>query len=233
MEDEARTRLPLAVYELALRLGANTRTGRDVALTQTGRMRQDPAAGWMKFSARQIISSHACAFEWRAGVGPLGMVSVHDALSGGEGSLDVRVLGFIKIDHLAPSPALTRGELMRYLAEVAWAPDAILFNTALRWRSDGSHRLIVSAGVGDTAAEVVFTLDGDGRIASIFAADRPRGVKDTFTPTPWEGRFTDYRQHHGFWLPFSGEVSWTIGGSAFVYWEGRIESWEPQKIANG
>ncbi|RYZ12158.1 MAG: hypothetical protein EON61_08990 [Alphaproteobacteria bacterium] len=233
MEDELRRRLPAAVYDLALRLGANTRAGRDVALMQTGRMRQDPASGWMKFSARQTISSHACAFEWRARTGPLGMVSIRDALSGGEGALDVRVLGFIKIAHRDPSPALTRGELMRYLAEVAWAPDAILFNTALRWRSDGPDRLMVGAGAGDAEAEVTLTLDSDGRIASVFAADRPRGVKDTFTPTPWQGRFTDYRQRQGFWLPFSGEVSWAIGASTFVYWEGRIEEWEARKIPGG
>ncbi len=233
MGDEVRRRLPPAVYDLALRLGANTLTGRDVCLRQTGRMRQDAASGWMKFSARQTISIHACAFEWRARTGPLGMVSVRDALSGGDGVLDVRALGFIKIAHLRPSPALTRAELMRYLAELSWAPDAILFNTALRWRSHGPDRLIVSAGAGDAEAEVTLTLDSDGRIASVFAADRPRGVKDTFTPTPWQGRFTDYRQHHGFWLPFSGDVSWTIGASAFVYWEGRVEDWSPQKVSGG
>jgi hypothetical protein len=233
MEVEARRRLPSAVYDLALRLGANTHAGRDVALRQTGRMRQDPVSGWMKFSARQTISSHVCAFKWRASAGPLGMISVRDVLLGGEGALDVRALGVIRIAHLAASPALTRGELMRYLAEVAWAPDAILFNSALRWRSDGPDRLIVGAGAGETAAEVSLTLDGDGRIARAFAADRPRGVKDKFTPTPWQGRFTDYRQHNGFWLPFSGEVSWTIGASMFAYWEGRIETWEPMKIANG
>ena len=233
MDDEVQRRLPPAVYDLALRLGANTHAGRDVALRQTGRMRQDPASGWMKFTARQFISSYTCAFEWCASTGPFGMVSVRDALSGGQGALDVRTLGFIKIAHMSPSPALTRGELMRYLAEVAWAPDAILFNTALRWRSDGPDRLIVGAGAGDAAAEVTLTLDGDGRIASVFAADRPRGVKDTFTLTPWQGRFTDYRQHKGFWLPFSGEVSWTIGASTFVYWEGRIEGWEARKIPGG
>jgi uncharacterized protein DUF6544 len=230
MEEEARRRLPPAAYDLAVRLGANSYAGRDVALRQTGRMRQDPASAWMKFSARQTISSYSCAFEWRARTGPLGLVSVRDALAGGEGALDVRALGLIQLAHPSPSPTLTRGELMRYLAEVAWAPDAILFNTALRWRSDSPDRLIVAAGAGDAEAELSLTLDRDGRIASVFAADRPRGVKDTFTPTPWEGRFTDYRQHHGFWLPFSGEVSWTIGANAFVYWEGRLEDWAPQKI---
>lgn len=50
-----------------------------------------------------------------------------------------------------------------------------------------------------------------------------------FVSTPWRGRFTDYRQHCGFWLPFAAEVSWIIDGSAFVYWKGRMETWAKQK----
>jgi hypothetical protein len=27
----------------------------------------------------------------------------------------------------------------------------------------------------------------------------------------WRGGFYDYRQHHGRWLPFGGEVGWILG----------------------
>jgi len=51
-------------------------------------------------------------------------------------------LGVIPVARAERSSALMRGELMRYLAELAWAPDAFLFNTTLfnttlRWRDDG------------------------------------------------------------------------------------------------
>jgi Family of unknown function (DUF6544) len=225
-------RLPAAVYDLALRLGANPETNRtSVKLTQIGRMKPVGGARWMSFSAKQTIATRECAFEWLARAGPLGMVSVCDALKHGEGRLDVLALGIVPIARAEHSAALMRGELMRYLAELAWAPDAILLNTELRWREDGPDKLAVSAGSGETVAEVVLSLDGEGRIAGGFAPDRPRSAKASFLPTPWRGRFSDYRHHNGMWLPFAGEVAWMIDGKEDVYWQGRVEHWET--IADG
>ena len=117
---------------------------------------------------------------------------------------------------------------MRYLAELPWAPDAILLNTELRWREVGPDELAVSAGVGESAAEVTLNLDSEGRIAGAFAPDRPRSATAPFLPTPWRGRFSDYRRHNGMWLPFAGEVGWEIDGVEETYWQGRIEHWDAQ-----
>ncbi len=189
-------------------------------------MKAGSSTRWMSFTARQTIATRDCTFEWRARAGPLGMVSVCDALKDGQGQLDVRALGIIPVARAEHSPALVRGELMRYLAELAWAPDAILLNTGLRWRADGPDALAVSAGAGETMAEVVLSLDNQGRIAGGFAPDRPRSAKAPFLPTPWRGRFSDYRRHNDRWLPFAGEVGWEIDGKEDLYWQGRIESWD-------
>lgn len=222
-------RLPAAVHDLALRLGADPQTGsREVRLRQSGRMKTKlDAASWMPFTATQTTSIRTCTFDWLAHAGPLGMISARDALEAGEeGKLDVTALGFIPIARAKHTPALVRGELMRYLAELPWAPDAILHNTELRWRADGPGRLAVSAGAGETASEVVLSLDSEGRIAGAFAPDRPRSVTAPLLPTPWRGRFSDYRRHEGRWIPFAGEVAWEIEGTEIVYWQGRIEHWE-------
>jgi hypothetical protein len=133
-DQQNRARLPEAVYDLAMRLGVNPEGhGTGVTLTQAGRMlRSLGSASWMRFSAKQTISVHDCAFEWQARFGPFGMIAVRDALENGQGCLDVRALGFIPIMHAQRTNALTRGELMRYLAEIALAPDAILGNKTLR-----------------------------------------------------------------------------------------------------
>ena len=153
------------------------------------------------------------------------MVSVRDALTTDGARLEVRLFGLFKLDSAGGSTTLWRGELMRYLAEMAWAPDAILHNHALRWRADGPDRFIVGAGHGDTATEVMLNLDSDGRIAGVFAPDRARSPKPPFRPTPWQGRFSDYRRHGKRWLPFKGEVGWVIDGVEALYWQGRIETW--------
>jgi hypothetical protein len=224
-----RARLPAAVYDLALRLGANPRlSSTSVRLRQNGRMRQIGDARWMAFRAKQDISTLRCAFDWRARAGPAGLITARDALIEGEGRFDVRALGIFPIVRADRTPALQRGQLMRYLAELPWAPDAILHNTELRWREDGADKLVVSAGSGETAAEVVLSLDNEGRIAGAFAPDRPRSAKPPFLPTPWRGRFSDYRRHNTMWLPFAAEVGWVIDGEEVIYWEGRIEHWERQ-----
>jgi hypothetical protein len=215
------------VYDLALRLGVNPGlNSTSVRLTQSGRMRQIGDTRWMAFRAKQTISTLRCTFDWRARAGPAGLITARDALTEEGGRFDVRALGIIPLVRADRTPALQRGQLMRYLAELPWAPDAILLNAELRWREDGPDKLAVSAGSGETAAEVVLSLDSQGRIAGAFAPDRPRSAKAPFLPTPWRGRFTDYRRHNDMWIPFAGEVGWQIDGKEDLYWQGRIEHWE-------
>lgn len=219
--------LPAAVRGLAERLGVMANgPGSSVRLTQRGRMKRTLGSdSWMQFRAAQSIAVATCDFEWRARFGPLGLLAVCDALEKGAGRLDVTALGFIPIARTAHTDALVRGELMRYLAEIPWAPDAICANPGLRWREDGPDRLIVAAGEGARSAEVALRLDKDGRVASAYAADRPRSATEPVLPTPWRGWFFDYRWHCGRWLPFAGEVAWEIDGREEIYWEGQLESW--------
>lgn len=220
------SRIPGEARELARRLGVNAESRGDrVLFRQTGRLRRDASSGWMGFRARQTIWTDECAFDWRAWTGPGGLVSVRDALLGGKGRLRVKALGFLPIARAEGSPEVTRGELMRYLAELPWAPQAILRNRNLRWRREGPDRLVVGAGEAECSADIVLALDEHGRIASTFAPDRPRAVGREFVPTPWHGRFLDYGRHDGLWLPSRAEVAWVIDGVETPCFEGRVEEW--------
>eukprot|EP01037_Dinobryon_pediforme_P018357 gene18357-18624_t len=140
-------------------------------------MRQNlKSASWMTFTATQTLSTRNCAFDWRARFGPFGLISVRDALERAGGRLDVMALGFLPITRAPRTREFIRGELMRYLAELPWAPAAILLNSELRWREAGQDALAVSAGAGETLTEVVLDLDSDGRIVGAFAPDRPRPI---------------------------------------------------------
>jgi hypothetical protein len=72
---------------------------------------------------------------------------------------------------------------------------------------------------------VLLSLDGDGRITGAFAADRPRSAVAPTLPTPWRGRFSDYRLHAGHWLPFAGEVAWEIDAEPLTYWQCPLDDW--------
>ncbi|MXP63278.1 hypothetical protein E0493_07920 [Roseomonas sp. M0104] len=219
--------LPGAASVLAQRLGA---TGgpwlSGVSLAQSGTMRGSPGARPLRFSAAQSIDLRRCAFSWRANVGPLGCVSVVDALEGSEPRLDLRLLRVIPLGSATASPALTKGEIMRYLAELAWAPDAILLNPELDWQELDGRSLRVGAGQGAARGEVTLRLDAQGRIVEARAEDRPREEEEGFVERPWRGRFGDYRQHEGRWIPFAAEVDWVIEGRPFTTWSGVLRSWE-------
>lgn len=188
-------------------------------------MRASATARWQGFTASQTIAVDRCAFDWRARSGPAGVISIQDGLADGNGRLTVRALGIIPVAHVGSSDALTRGELIRYLAEIAWAPDAILRNGDLRWREAGPDQLVVAAGSGAAEAEVTLTLNAEGRIAEAFSPDRGALTNRAFVPTAWRGRFSDYRLHDGRWLPFAGEVAWGSGNAAWTCWQGRLGRW--------
>lgn len=217
--------LPGSVFDLAKRLGVEDgSSAHRVMLTQSGDMRLGKGTARTRFRARQTIDIGKTGFEWRAGFGPFGAISVTDAYRGGIGSLDVRLLGIINLAHMA-GPAFAKGEIMRYLAEIAWAPDAILLNRSLVWSVIDDRTLSVAAGSGAGHGCVRIDLDDDGRIGSIFAPDRPFADGKIVEERPWSGRFFDYRRHAGRWLPFGAEAGWTIDGQVVNYWRGTMTCW--------
>jgi hypothetical protein len=218
--------VPQPVLDLANRLGART-DGAAVRLTQHGTMRSGPGARRMKFSAEQTIQLRQPGFEWRASTGPAGCITVIDALQRGSTTSEVRLLGCVRLagTKLDDAAALLKGQLLRYLAELAWAPDAILQNALLQWSANGNS-LHVAVQHRDVRCVLGITLDEDGRIGSVFTPDRPRKEDGGFVERPWLGNFSDYRNHRGRWLPFKGEVGWVLDGGLVNVWQGEITSWE-------
>ena len=224
--DLSATPLPQPVVDLATRLGART-DGTVVRLTQHGTMRSGATARSLKFSAQQTIQLRQPSFEWRASTGPAGCITVIDALQGSSTTSEVRLFGCLRLTRAKPddAAALLKGQLLRYLAELAWAPDAILQNAMLRWTSHG-NALRVAVQHGDVRCELGITLNDDGYIGSALAPDRPRKEGGGFVERPWRGRFSDYRKHRGRWLPFKGDVGWVLDEGLVNVWQGEIAGWE-------
>lgn len=219
--------LPRRIRDLALALGADpdNRSG-SVNLYQTGRMKLGLTSRfWLPFAAYQTISLGTCGFNWTARFQPLGWLSVTDALEDGAGRLDVTAMRVFPFVRSCASRELTRGELMRYLAELSLAPDAMLHNPHLRWRVDNADSFTVGAGHGTDAAEVTMTLGTDGRVASVFAPDRARSIKPPFLRTPWCGHFDNYRKVQGRWIPHTAQVAWVVDGVTLPYWRGALTEW--------
>ena len=224
--DNLEDRLPADVLALARRLGVPERCSfTKVSLSQIGTLRDSAEAQFKRFRARQTISLRVPEFEWRARTGLASFITITDSLKDGVGDLSVRAFGVIRVGGANNSPALVKGEIMRYLAELTWAPDAIVSNPTLDWAVIDGETLRVSCGPTPSRGQVEFKLDADGRIGSMSASGRPRSEGSLIVEHPWRGRFFDYRKHLGRWLPFQGEVGWILNGQEFIAWRGELTSW--------
>ncbi len=179
---------------------------------------------WTSFTSMQRVVTRRPGFVWdgRIRILPGLPVRVHDAYVAGVGILHPAALGLFTLMDLRGTGEVARGELMRYLAEAAWYPTALLPGHGVRW--DPVDERCARAKLTDDAlsVELLFRFGDDGLIEAVRAEARGRTVKGEVFPTPWEGRWSDYRRRDGLLVPFSGEVAWLLPEGRKPYWRGTI-----------
>jgi hypothetical protein len=117
---------------------------------------------------------------------------------------------------------MAHGELMRFLAEAAWYPTALLPSQGVRWESldaRSARATLVDRGV---SVSLVFQFREDGLIDGVMSEGRARLIADRVVMLPWVGRWRAYETRDGMRVPTEGEVSWIVPGRRLPYWRGRV-----------
>jgi len=215
--------LPEAIRAFALRGLAGGAPAPAIRLEQAAEMRLKKGADWRALAARQTIAIAQPGFAWVAQMrlGPVPLVRVLDAYENCEGLLEVRLFGALRLD-ASTGPEMALGEGLRYLAELPWAPEAILVNRQIAWGQtpEGITARIETAG---GPAEVTFALDAGGDIVSVLARGRPAALSDgTPAALDWRGRFFDYAEIGGRRVPLGAEVGYDYPDGYEAYFRGRV-----------
>jgi hypothetical protein len=132
------------------------------------------------------------------------------------------ILGLFKLTELHGPGAIAEGEAMRWLAEAAWYPTALLPGQGVTWTAIDDRSALATLTDDDITVALTFRFGPDDLIESVRAKARDRMVGGTFIATPWEGRWSDYRRQDGMMVPMAGEVAWILPEGAKPYWRGRI-----------
>jgi len=179
---------------------------------------------WAGFASTQRVVTRRPGFVWdgRIRILPGLPVRVHDAYVAGEGILHAAALGLFTLMDLRGTGEVARGELMRYLAEAAWYPTALLPGGGVRWEPVDGRCARATLTDGSLSVELDFRFGEDGLIETVRAEARGRTVKGEVVPTPWEGRWSGYRRRGGLLVPLSGEVAWLLPEGRKPYWRGTI-----------
>lgn len=223
-EDQG-SRLPDPVRNFALRAGATAGPGHlAMIVTQRAELRLKRGGLFAPFRARQIIALGEAGFVWQArrGFGPLVWLRVIDSLVAGDGRLEARLFGALTVAR-ARGVETTLAEAFRYLAELPWAPDAILGNPDLHWRMTAADEAEVKLNTRVGTARVTFRFDALGDIIGMEARDRPAtDAEGRPTRYHWRGTFGDYRQVGARRLPAYGEVGYAYPDGFEVYFRARL-----------
>lgn len=184
---------------------------------------------WVPFTSTQRVTIHRPGFVWNARISmaPGLAVRVHDAYVAGEGLLQPALLGLFKLADLRgtdPQPGgVAHGEFMRYVAEAAWYPTALLPAQGARWTAVDEHSAQVALADGEVEVSLLMRFDPrTGLIDSVRAEARGRTVGEAVMLTPWEGRWSDYAERNGMKVPMSGEVAWLTPEGRRPYWRGSV-----------
>lgn len=186
----------------------------------------EKAENWKPFTSTQLVITRRPGFDWDARIALLPglLVHVHDAYVAGEGILHAAVLGLVSMVNLRGTGDVAQGELMRFFAEAAWYPTALLPSQGVRWDALDDRSSCATLNDGDVTLTLLFRFNEAGLIDTVRAEARGRTVGSAVVPTPWQGRFWNYAMRNGMRVPLDAEVAWLLPEGAKPYWRGQITS---------
>jgi hypothetical protein len=186
----------------------------------------DTGEKWKRFTSTQRVIAQRPGFDWEGRIEMMpGLTArVHDAYIAGEGVLHATLFGLVSLANLHDTPEIAQGELMRFLAEAAWYPTALLPSQGVQWKAIDDLSAKATLIDGATALTLLFRFDENGLIKSVRAEARGRTVAGAVIPTPWEGQWSNYELRDGMRIPTEGEVAWLLPEGPKPYFRGRITS---------
>jgi hypothetical protein len=91
---------------------------------------------WKPFISQQRVVTRRPGFLWNAQISMLPGLNVRvvDSYIAGQGLLHAAILGLFTMANLGGRGEIARGEFMRFFAEAAWYPTALLPSQGVRWK---------------------------------------------------------------------------------------------------
>jgi hypothetical protein len=184
----------------------------------------ESADRWKPFTSQQRVVTRRPGFVWdgRVVMMPGLPVNVHDAYVAGTGILHPAILGLFSLTDLRGEGEIAKGELMRFFAETAWYPTALLPSQGARWEAVDERSARCTLVDDKISLTLLFLFDDRSLIESVRAEARGRTVNKTIVMTPWEGRWSNYQRRDGMQVPMTGEVAWLTPEGRKPYWRGTI-----------
>ena len=151
-------------------------------------------------------------------------VRVVDSYIAGTGRLRAAILGLFTMADISGGGEIARGEFMRYFAEAAWYPTALLPSQGVRWDALDDSSANATIVEGPFTVTLLFRFNEAGLIGSFRAEARGAGSGKEMLMLPWEGTWSNYQTRDGVTVPFAGEVAYMRLEGRKPYFVGNVTS---------
>ncbi len=179
---------------------------------------------WKPFTSHQRVTTRRPGFVWDARISMLPGVAMRvvDSYIAGLGLLQAAVQGLFTVADLRGEGEIARGEFMRWFAEAAWYPTALLPSQGVRWEAVDDHGANATMVDGALTLTLLFRFNDAGLIGSFRAEARGGMVGKKMVVAPWEGIWSNYQTRDGVQVPFTGEVAWMRPEGRKPYFVGTV-----------
>ncbi len=217
--------LPPVVQKWLVRTNVlNKEAAHSMRLYQLGRMRSKPDGAWMPVAAEQYFSYTQPGFIWLADVrmAPGIHMAGRDKYMDGHGHMLIKLLSLIPVVD-SKGEEIDQGTMLRFLAEIIWAPSAAL-EPYLAWEEIDSTSARVTMTCKGLSATGVFRYNTAGDVTA-FEAQRYYFRKEGSTLETWHIHMEEgsYKEFQGIRMPAKSSVTWKFKEGDFTWYELEID----------
>lgn len=198
-----------------------------VTIAMAGKFNLSPTGEqWKPFTSRQRVVTRRPGFLWNAEISMLPGLTLRvvDSYIAGVGLLHAAVQGLFTMAQLRGDGEIARGEFMRWFAEAAWYPTALLPSQGVRWEAVDAHCANATIVDGPLSLTLLFRFNAEGLICSFRVEARGSMVGNAIVMAPWEGNWSNYQTRDSMQVPFTGEVAWIRAEGRKPYFVGTVTS---------
>lgn len=200
-------------------------TIRTVRLKQKGFFRMQEGQSWLPMVAEQYFTTNPPAFLWYGRVQPFPFVWItgKDSFSDGHGNLRIKLLSLITLADVRGSE-VDQGEFVRYLAEMAWFPTALL-SDYIQWQAIDAQSVKATISYQEVTTSAILHFNQDGQLTYL-TAERYWEEGGQYVLKNWSGQYSNYQEVNGICIPTKAEVSWNLESGDFCYFRGELTNIE-------
>lgn len=187
----------------------------------------DANGRWLSFDATGLYGVAPLSFDWRARMKVmLGMwVVARDGHAEGVGWGGAKLWGIRGVGQRSGPDVLVM-QVIRNIAELAWAPELAEWEPALSWVDAGAAAFEIETQAAGRGVSVRFDIDARGEVSSARSGARPYAVPDGFETSPWRCDFSDHRDFGGVRLPARAVATYEFDDEPWEYLRAEVTSVE-------